>query len=191
MCFFKSNPDSVIFIPRRVNLDYIYRSQLTSIVTNCYEGVIHGRKTRYMLCSKLYYLMCSFRTNSNSIIFIPRRVNRDYMYTSQLTVKGTNRHAKENGIHGLKKRYRLFSRIKHHMFSFNLDSNSIIFIPRRVKARLYLYFTINFNRNESSRVIKPCYSRSENPIYGVLKSNIPSVFFQNKIWFGNIYSPTC
>jgi hypothetical protein len=37
------------------------------------------------------------------------------------------------------------------MYSFQSMYDRLIFIPRRVKARLYIKFTINFNGNASPR----------------------------------------
>jgi hypothetical protein len=69
------------------------------------------------------------------------------------------------------------------MYSFQSNSDWIIFIPRRVKARIYIYYTINFNINESPRETKRCYSRTQNALYAVARNKVPYVpmySFQSK-----------
>jgi hypothetical protein len=61
------------------------------------------------------------------------------MYSSQLSSMGTNPYAKQNDvIRDLKTRYMLWPGIKYPMYSFQSKSDWIIFIPLRVKARLYV-----------------------------------------------------
>jgi hypothetical protein len=103
----------------------------------------------------------------------------DFIYSLKLSSIGTNRHAKQIVvIRDLKTHYMLWPGIKYSMYSFQSKSDWIIFIPLRVKARLYIQFTIKLNRNESPRETKRCYSRSENAIYAVPRSKVPYVFFQ-------------
>jgi hypothetical protein len=63
---------------------------------------------------------------------------------------------------------------------FKSNSDSKIFIPRFVKAGLYINFKINTNTNKSQRETIPCYSRSENPTYAVPKNKVPYLFFEIK-----------
>jgi hypothetical protein len=77
MYSFLSKSDSILFIARRVKLEYIYSSQLISIGTNpqAKQYVVNRDiKTRYMLWPEIKYSMYSFQSKSDSIIFIPRRV---------------------------------------------------------------------------------------------------------------------
>jgi hypothetical protein len=66
------------------------------------------------------------------------------------------------------------------MYSFQSKSDWIIFIPRYVKARLYIYFTIKFNQNESPREKKRCYSRNKNALYAVARNKVPYVLIPKK-----------
>jgi hypothetical protein len=63
--------------------------------------------------------MYLFQSKSDSIIFIPRRVEATiYIYTSQLSSIGTNPKAKQNVvIRDLKTRYMLWPGIKYSMYS--------------------------------------------------------------------------
>jgi hypothetical protein len=74
----------------------------------------------------------------------------------------------------------LWPGLKYHMYSFKTKSDWIIFIPRRVKVMLYLYFTIKFIRNESPREIKRCYSRIKNALYAVPGLKYHMYSFQTK-----------
>jgi hypothetical protein len=69
--------------------------------------VIRDLKTRIMLWTGIKYPIYSFQSKSDWIIFIPRRVKaRLYIYISQLSSLGTNRHPKRNVVIGrLKTRY--------------------------------------------------------------------------------------
>jgi hypothetical protein len=89
--------------------------------------------------------MYSFQSKSDSILIIPRRVEAIiYIYSSQLSSKGTNPQAKQNVvIRDLKTRYMLWPRIKNPMYSFQSKPYLIIFIPRRIKARIYIYIVHN------------------------------------------------
>jgi hypothetical protein len=110
--------------------------------------------------------MYSFQWKSDRLIFIPRRVKaRIYIYSSQLTLILTNLQAKQNDvIRELETRYMLWPGIKNHMYSFLSKSDWIIFIPRRVKARLYIWLANKFNRNDTPRETKRCYSRTQNAL---------------------------
>jgi hypothetical protein len=78
MYSFQSMSDSMIFIPRIVKLDYIYRSQLTSLGRNRHAKqnvVIRDFKSPYIYCGQgIKYPMYSFKSESDWIIFIHRRV---------------------------------------------------------------------------------------------------------------------
>jgi hypothetical protein len=84
--------------------------------------------------------MYSFQSKSDSIIFIPRRVKaRLYIYSSKLISIGTNPQAEQDVIiRVVKTRCMLWKGIKYSMYSFQSKCNTIIFIPQRVKARLYI-----------------------------------------------------
>jgi hypothetical protein len=115
----------------------------------------------------------------------------DYWHSLPRTLIGTNRHVKQNVIHVLGNPFVVWQKVKCTFYSFKLNSDSMLFSPGYVKARLLIELTSDFNRNESPRETKRCYSRSENAIYAMLKSKAPYVFFQIKLWFDNIYSWTC
>jgi hypothetical protein len=69
---------------------------------------------------------------------------------------------KQNDVtRDVKTRYMLWPGIKYSMYSCQSKSDSIIFIPRRVKAGLHIYFTISFNGNETPGETKRCYSRCQ------------------------------
>jgi hypothetical protein len=84
--------------------------------------------------------MYSFQSKSDSIIFIPQSVEATiYIYISQLSSIGTNPEAKKYVvIHDLKMRNMLWPGIKYPMYSIQSKSDSIIFIPRRIKARIHI-----------------------------------------------------
>jgi hypothetical protein len=88
--------------------------------------------------------MYSIQSKSDRIIFIPRRGKARlyiyiYIYSSQLISMGTNPHAKQNDdIRELITRYMLWLGIKYPIYSLQSKSDRIIFIPRRVKARIYI-----------------------------------------------------
>jgi hypothetical protein len=64
----------------------------------------------------------------------------DYIYSSQLTLIGTNRHSTQNVvIHDLKIRYVLGSTVKYTVCSLKSNSDLIIFTHGRGRARLYIY----------------------------------------------------
>jgi hypothetical protein len=75
----------------------------------------------------------------------------------------------------------LWPGIKYNMYSFQTESDWIIFIPRRVKARLYIYFTIMFNRKESAYETKRCYSRPQNALFAVARRKVPYVIIPIKV----------
>jgi hypothetical protein len=79
-------------------------------------------------------------------------------------------------------------RINYPMCSSESKSNSIVSIPRRDKARLRINFAIKFNRNDSPRETKRCYSRSQNALLDVPKRKVPYVIFPLKVWF-DIFIP--
>jgi hypothetical protein len=85
--------------------------------------------------------MCSFISNPNSIIFTSERLNaRLYIYSSQLTLIGTNRHSTQNVvIHDLKMRYMLCSTVNYTVCSLKSNSDLMIITPGRGRARLYIY----------------------------------------------------
>jgi hypothetical protein len=121
--------------------------------------------------------MYSLQSKSDWIKFIPRRVKARiyiYIYMSEITLILTNAHEKQNDvILELKTRYIVWPVIKYTIHSFQSKCDWMIFIPRRVKARLYIYFTIKFSRNESPREIKQCYPRTQNALYAVASSKVP------------------
>jgi hypothetical protein len=83
--------------------------------------------------------MYSFQSKCGSIIFIPDVLKLDYIDSTQLISIGTNPQAKQNVvIRDVKTRNMLLPGIKYTMYSFQSKSDSIIFIPRHVKARLYI-----------------------------------------------------
>jgi hypothetical protein len=64
----------------------------------------------------------------------------EYIYGSQLTLILSNPHTKQNDvIRETKTRYMLWPGKKYPMYSLESQSHWIIFIPRRVKARLCIY----------------------------------------------------
>jgi hypothetical protein len=66
-------------------------------------------------------------------------VKPDYIYSSQLISLGTNPQAKQNVVsRDVKTRYMLWPGIKYSMYSLQSKSDSIIFIPRRGIAGLYI-----------------------------------------------------
>jgi hypothetical protein len=126
-----------------LKIDCIYSSQLISIGTNPQEKqyvVIRDVKTRYILWPGIKYPMYSLQSKSDSIITFPDVLKLDYIYSSQLISIGTNPEAKQNVlIRDVKTGYILWPGIKYPTYSFQSKSDSIIFIPRCVKARLYIY----------------------------------------------------
>jgi hypothetical protein len=141
----QSKSDWTIFIPRSVKARlYIYSSKLSWIGMNRHVKqnlVIHDLKTCYMLWPGIKYPMYSFQSNSDWIIFIPRRVKARlyWIYSSQFSSIGTNRYVKQTlVIRDLKARYIFWPGIKYPMYSFQSKPDCIIFIPQRVKARLYI-----------------------------------------------------
>jgi hypothetical protein len=63
----------------------------------------------------------------------------EYIYSLQLTLILTIPEAKQNNvIREIKTRYMLWPKIMYPMYSFQSKPHWIIFIPRRVKARLYI-----------------------------------------------------
>jgi hypothetical protein len=69
----------------------------------------------------------------------PDVLNLDYIHTSQLSSIGSNSQARQNFvIRVLETRYMLWPGIENSMYTFHSNSYWIIFIPRRVKARLYI-----------------------------------------------------
>jgi hypothetical protein len=77
------------------------------------------------------------------------------------------------------------------MYSFKSRSVFIIYIPRRVKHRLYILFTIMFNRKESQRESIHYDLRYQNAIYAVAMNTVPNIFVLTKAFLDSIYSPTC
>jgi hypothetical protein len=67
------------------------------------------------------------------------------------------------------------------MYLFRSKFDWIIFIPRRVKTGLYVYFTIKLDRNESPRETKRRYSRSRKALYSVAWNKVPYVFIPIKV----------
>jgi hypothetical protein len=80
-----------------LKLDSIFIAQLSSIGTNAYgtqNTVIRDLKTRYMLWPGIMYPMYSIQSKTDLVIFILRNVKSGlYIYSSQLSSLGTNRHA--------------------------------------------------------------------------------------------------
>jgi hypothetical protein len=157
MYSFQSKSESIIFIPRRVKAKiYIYSSQLISIARNpqTKQNVIRDAKTRYIMWTGIKYNLYSFQSKSDSIIFIPQRVeSRLYICSSQLISIGMNAQAKQNVvIRDVKTRYMFWPGVKYPMYSFQSKCDSIIFIPRPDKARVYIWFTINFNRIDQQAI---------------------------------------
>jgi hypothetical protein len=144
MYSFQSKSNSIIFIPRIVEARlYIYGSQLSSVATNPQakkKVVINDLKTRYVLWPVIKYLMYSIQSKSDSIILIPRHIkSRIYIYSSQLSSIGTNPLLIKTLLFAISKaRYMLWPGIKYPKYSFQSNSDSIIFIPRRIKARMYI-----------------------------------------------------
>jgi hypothetical protein len=66
------------------------------------------------------------------------------------------------------------------MQSFPSKCDWIIIINPRVKARLYVKLTIMFDRNESPRETKRCYSLFQNAIYAVDMNKVPYVLIPIK-----------
>jgi hypothetical protein len=92
-----------------------------------------------MLWPRIKYAMYSFQSKTDWIISIPDVSKLDYIYSSQLNSIGTNPHEKQNDvIRELKTRYVLWPGIKYPIYSFRTKSDWIVFIPRRVKARIYI-----------------------------------------------------
>jgi hypothetical protein len=138
-------------------LDNISSSQLSSIGTNRHAKqnvFIHDLKTRYMLCPRVKYPMCSLKSTSDSIIFIPRDVKaRLYIFISQLSSIGTNRRVKQDVvIHYMKAWCMLCPRIKYHMCSLKSKTDLLLFIPRGLKAIFYL--NIYHNSVQSERITR-------------------------------------
>jgi hypothetical protein len=83
--------------------------------------------------------MYSFQSKPDSIIFIPRRVKaRLYTYFTINFNRNETPGEKNVVIRDVKTRYMLWPGIKYSMYSFQSKPDSIIYIPRRVKARLYI-----------------------------------------------------
>jgi hypothetical protein len=90
----------------------------------------------------------------------------DYIYISQLNSIGTNRRPKKSVVNrDFKTHYVMWPGIKYTICSSQSRYDWIIFIPRRGKARLYIQFTIKFNRNKS-----PC--KKKKFLFGFSKSVI-------------------
>jgi hypothetical protein len=66
------------------------------------------------------------------------------------------------------------------MYSFQSKSDWIIVIPLRGKARLFIYFRIKFNRNESPSETRGCYLRTQNAFDAVARKKCPMYSFQSK-----------
>jgi hypothetical protein len=111
-----------------------------------------------------------------------RKVNAYVHVCVHDTTIGTNRHVKQNVvIHDLIKRYILCPGVKYPMCSFKSNTDSMIFISRRLKARLYIYIVqIKFNSVESPRDTRRCYSPCENAICVGAKSEVQYVFLHIK-----------
>jgi hypothetical protein len=80
----------------------------------------------------------------------------------------------------------LWPLIKYPMYSFQSTSDWILFIPH-VKARIYIWFAINFNIIESPRETKRSYSRNQNGLYAVARKKVPYVFLAIKVSLDNIF----
>jgi hypothetical protein len=145
-----------------------------------------------MLWPGIKYSMYSFQWKSDSIIFIPRRGKAGlYIYFSINFIRNESPGEVNVVIRDVKTRYMLFPGIKFFMYSFQSKADQLIFSPRRGKAWLCIWFIIKFNINESPGEIKRCYSRCQNALYAVGRNKVLSVFIPIKVWFDNIYSPTC
>jgi hypothetical protein len=104
----------------------------------------------------------------------------DYIYISQQSQWEGIPTPKNDVIADLKTRYMPWRGIKYTMYSLQSKSDFIIFIPRRVKARLYLCFTIQFIWKECARETKRCYSRNQNALYAMARNKYPMYSFQSK-----------
>jgi hypothetical protein len=85
--------------------------------------------------------MYSFQSKTESIIFVPRQVN-PWLYiwfTIKFSSNESSSEKKNVVIHDFKTRYMLWPGIKYSMYIIQSKSASIIFIPRRIRARLYIY----------------------------------------------------
>jgi hypothetical protein len=121
-----------VYIQLTINFNINESPQETK---RCY---LRNQNALYAVARNEYH-MYSFQSTSDWILFIPRMLKLDYIYGSQLNSIGKNPHAKQNEvIRELKTRYMLWPGIKYPMYSFRSKSDWIIFIPWRVKARLYI-----------------------------------------------------
>jgi hypothetical protein len=71
--------------------------------------------------------------------------------------------------------------INYAIYSFQSGSDCIISIPRRVKARYYIQFRIQLNRNESPRETKRCFSRFQIALYAVARNKVYYAFIRIKV----------
>jgi hypothetical protein len=63
--------------PDILSLDFVYTAQLSAMGTNRHakqNDVIQYLKTRYMLCKGVKYSMRSYKSKSDTIVFMPRGV---------------------------------------------------------------------------------------------------------------------
>jgi hypothetical protein len=145
-----------------------------------------------MLWPGINYFMYLFQSKSRWIFFVQRRVEAGlYIFSSQMSSIGSNPQAKQNvDIRELNTLYMQWPGIYYPMYSFQSRSHWIIFIPRRVKAWLYIEFKIKFNMNESPIELKSCYTRSQNALYAMSRNKVQYVFNPITVWLDNIYFPT-
>jgi hypothetical protein len=104
-----------------------------------------------MLWSVIKYAMYSFKSYSDWITFIPRRVEGRLYIWIAINFNRNESPREKIFIHDFKTRYMMWPRIRYPMYSFQSRSGYVKSTPRRVKARLYIYFTMKFNRNKSPR----------------------------------------
>jgi hypothetical protein len=145
---------------------------------------------RYMLWPGIKYTMYSFQSKSDTILFIPRCVKSRLYISFTIKFNRNESPVEKNVIHDLKMSYMLWPGIKYTMYSFQSKSDSIIFIPRRIKARIYIYSSQLSSIGTNPPAKKPCYSWSQNALYAVARNKVPYVFIPIIVWFDNIYSPT-
>jgi hypothetical protein len=122
MCSFISKSDSIVFTPRFVNTRlYIYSSQLNVIGNYRHANqnlLIHGLKTRHMLCTTVKNPMCSFKLNYNSILIIQRLVkSRLYTYFTTNFNRNESKREKNPVIHDLKTGYMSCPQVKNPVCS--------------------------------------------------------------------------
>jgi hypothetical protein len=82
MYSFKSKSDMKIFTPRHVSARLDIHFKISSIGTNRHAKqnvLIRDLKTRYMLLQGIKYTIYTFKSRLDWIIFIPRRVEIDYI----------------------------------------------------------------------------------------------------------------